>query len=233
MIRASSRPGEVPGQRALAVGRGRGYVHFDVHCLVLVLVRRGLEGLGGGQALGRDEVVGEQRLHPSHDEPLPALRGGHRADVASSARVLVKGANVLQLFATPLHETRGVDAPTVVRSEGASMNAPGGSAVLSLVVAFQTFKKNVRIADTSQAREARVDARVLRRAAHIAARARIASARRSRTRPSREGLDAPSSADRLRPRVTGGIHPNNDAQLSWLQRPRVVSARPRPPAESR
>ena len=118
VIRTSSRPGEVPGQRALAVGRGRGRVHLDVHRLVLVLVRSRLEGSGRGQALGRDEVVGEQRLHPSHDEPLPALRGGHRADVASSARVLVKEANVLQILATPLHETRGVDAPTVVRSEG-------------------------------------------------------------------------------------------------------------------
>ena len=57
------------------------------------------------------------------------------------------------------------------------MNAPDGmmSAVLC-VVAFQTFKKNVRFADTSQAREEGVDARILRaRAAHVATRARIAS----------------------------------------------------------
>ena len=231
VIRTSSRPGEVPGQRALAVGRGRGRVHLDVHRLVLVLVRSRLEGSGRGQALGRDEVVGEQRLHPSHDEPLPALRGGHRADVASSARVLVKEANVLQILATPLHETRGVDAPTVVRSEGASMNAPDGMSAVLCVVAFQTFKKNVRFADTSQAREEGVDARILRRARGTR---RHADAHRVILTFANAFVPrGPRRSFGRRPSPTARDWRNTAARQMVRVRPRVDSARPRPRAEPR
>ena len=64
---------------------------------------------------------------------------------------------------------------------------PDGMSAVLCVVAFQTFKKNVRFADTSQAREEGVDARILRARAHTSPRGRASRHLdvRERVRPAR------------------------------------------------
>ena len=112
------------------------------------------------------------------------------------------------------------------------MNAPDGmmSAVLC-VVAFQTFKKNVRFADTSQAREEGVDARILRRARGTR---RHADAHRVILTFANAFVPrGPRRSFGRRPSPTARDWRHPAAQLLLLVRPRVDSARPRPRAEPR
>ena len=111
------------------------------------------------------------------------------------------------------------------------MNAPDGMSAVLCVVAFQTFKKNVRFADTSQAREEGVDARILRRARGT--RRHAGAHRVILTLANAFVPRGPRRSFGRRPSPTARDWRHPAAQLLLLVRPRVDSARPRPRAEPR